>query len=160
EKRGVPKENVIVLDLPKGEDIGRRDYQAKIVEPVRTALKDRKKQARVLLSIYGVPLRVGRQGPNEKEKGGGKERQTKVKELQRKINELQREQSELQQLLASLEAEGKEEPPGNLAATIKERRKELQEVQSKLKPLEKRQRHFSYAESEACVDSELMLLWW
>ena len=33
-KRGVPKENVIALDLPKGEDISRRDYDAKLAAPL------------------------------------------------------------------------------------------------------------------------------
>src|SRR5262249_46593257 len=57
-------------------------------------------------------------------------------------------------------AEGKEDPPGNLAATLKARREELRAVQLKLKPLDQKQRHLAHAESEACVDSELMLLWW
>src|SRR5437764_424802 len=52
-KRGVPKENVIDLDLPKSEDISRRDYDAKIVAPVRAALADRKERVKVLLCIYG-----------------------------------------------------------------------------------------------------------
>src|SRR3954451_22482854 len=56
-KRGVPKENVIALDLPKGEDISRRDYDAKLADPLREALKGRREQAKVLLSVYGVPLR-------------------------------------------------------------------------------------------------------
>src|SRR5262245_20648339 len=56
-KRGVPSENVIVLDLPTTEDIGRKDYDAKMVAPIRAALKTRKEKIKVLLSIYGVPLR-------------------------------------------------------------------------------------------------------
>src|ERR1700721_1269675 len=39
-KRGVPKENVIELDLPKGEDISRADYDAKLAGPIRESLKD------------------------------------------------------------------------------------------------------------------------
>src|SRR5262245_23667843 len=67
-KRGVPKENVIALDLPKGEEISRGDYDTKLAAPLREAFKGRREQVKVLLSVYGVPLRVGRSEPNEKEK--------------------------------------------------------------------------------------------
>ena len=40
-KRGVPKGNVIELDLPNNENISRQDYDAKLAEPIR-ALKDKK----------------------------------------------------------------------------------------------------------------------
>src|SRR5262245_43091622 len=33
--RSVPKENIIVLDLPMVEDISRKDYDTKIVAPLR-----------------------------------------------------------------------------------------------------------------------------
>lgn len=59
KQRSVPAVNIIVLDGPTTEDINRKDYNAKIVEPLWAALKDRKDQAKVLLSIYGMPLRVG-----------------------------------------------------------------------------------------------------
>src|SRR5580704_16761687 len=67
-KRGVPKENVIELDLPAGEDISRADYDTKLAASIREALKDKKDKAKVLLTTYGVPLRVGGQSPNEEEK--------------------------------------------------------------------------------------------
>src|SRR5437870_5119305 len=58
-KRGVPKENLVLLDLPAGEDISRADYDAKLAGPLRQALKDRRDAAKVILTVYGVPLRVG-----------------------------------------------------------------------------------------------------
>src|SRR3954447_19543778 len=67
-KRGVPKGNVIELDLPKGEDISRTDYDSKLAEPIRAALKDRKDAAKVLVTTYGVPLRVGPQPMSEEQK--------------------------------------------------------------------------------------------
>ena len=60
DKRAVPPENLIALDLPAGEDISRDDYNHRVVAPLRAALQDRKAQAKVLLTVYGVPLRVGR----------------------------------------------------------------------------------------------------
>jgi uncharacterized protein (TIGR03790 family) len=59
EQRGVPKDNLIELDLPTSEDITRADFKTKIEEPLRTALKDKKDACKVLLTVYGVPLRVG-----------------------------------------------------------------------------------------------------
>lgn len=58
-KRKVPAENVIELSLPKGEDISREDYDAKLAGPLREALKDKKDACKLLLCVYGVPLRVG-----------------------------------------------------------------------------------------------------
>src|SRR5687768_13418377 len=57
-KRGVPKENIVSLDLPMGEDISRKEYDEKLAGPLREALKEKKEQAKVLLAVYGVPLRV------------------------------------------------------------------------------------------------------
>ena len=58
-KRKVPKENVIALSLPMAEDISRADYDAKLAGPLRDALKEKKDAAKVILCVYGVPLRVG-----------------------------------------------------------------------------------------------------
>ena len=51
-KRKVPKENLILLDLPKGEDISRAEYDAKLAGPLREALKDRRAEVKVLLAVY------------------------------------------------------------------------------------------------------------
>jgi uncharacterized protein (TIGR03790 family) len=67
-KRGVPRGNLILLDLPADEDISRADYDTKLAGPLRAALKDRKDAAKVLLSVYGVPLRVGGQESTAAEK--------------------------------------------------------------------------------------------
>src|SRR4051812_11328764 len=56
-KRGVPKANVVELDLPKVEDISRADYDAKLAGPLRAALKEKKDAVKVLVTTYGVPLR-------------------------------------------------------------------------------------------------------
>jgi uncharacterized protein (TIGR03790 family) len=67
-KRGVPKENVVALDLPAGEDISRDDYDRKLAGPLRDALRDRKDKVKCLLTVYGVPLRVGPKTPTDAEK--------------------------------------------------------------------------------------------
>src|SRR5262245_45156693 len=65
--RGVPAGNVVELDLPKDEDISRKDYDARLLVPLRDALRDRKEKVKCLLCIYGVPLRVGRSTPSAEE---------------------------------------------------------------------------------------------
>src|SRR5262245_63809908 len=67
-KRGVPADHVIPLDLPSGEDVSRRDYNQRLVAPLRAALRERRDQVKVLLSVYGVPLRVGPPEPKDDEK--------------------------------------------------------------------------------------------
>src|SRR5262249_42352382 len=63
--RGVPAGNVVALDLPKDEDISRKDYNEKLVAPLRAALKDRMSEVKCLLCVYGVPLRVGESTPSD-----------------------------------------------------------------------------------------------
>jgi uncharacterized protein (TIGR03790 family) len=62
-KRGVPKGNVITLDLPAGENISRADYDARLAGPLRDALKDHKDRARVLLTTFGGWRRCARNWP-------------------------------------------------------------------------------------------------
>lgn len=67
-RRKLPPGNVVELDLPAGEDISRADYDARLAGPLREALKDRKDKVKCLLTVYGVPLRVGGKTPSEAEK--------------------------------------------------------------------------------------------
>lgn len=152
-KRGVPRDNVILLDLPAGEDISRNDYNSRLVAPLRAALKERRDKAKVLLSTYGVPLRVGPQEPKAEEKA-------ELDKLRPQLDKLRTDIDQVQKAIATLEAEGKNKPSPERAATLSERRKERDALVARQKPLEERSRHLSYAESQACVDSELSLLWW
>ena len=133
-KRKVPKENLVVLDLPAGEDISRADYDAKLAAPLRAALKDRKAAAKVILTVYGVPLRVGRQSPTAAEKA--------------ELDAITPELDAIRKTLAALE---KDEKPDPTALLLNRGRREV---------LDKRRKALSHDESQACVDSELMLLWW
>jgi uncharacterized protein (TIGR03790 family) len=133
-RRGVPKGNVIVLDLPKGEDISREDYDRKLAEPVRAALKDRKDAAKVLVSTYGVPLRVGGEPPSESDK----------KELDKLRPDLDAARKKLAELEKKKDAE----------------KKDIDSARTQVTALQNRERFYSHAETTASVDSELMLLWW
>jgi uncharacterized protein (TIGR03790 family) len=132
-KRGVPKQNLIELDLPTGEDISRDDYDAKLAGPLRDALKNRRDAAKVILTVYGVPLRVGGKQPSAAEKA-------ELAKLQPELDAAKKKADELQKAKAA---------PAELLAAAK-----------KANELEARRIILSYHESAAGVDSELMLLWW
>ena len=83
--RRIPAANVVVLDLPKEEDISRPDYNAKLVVPLREALKEHKEKVKCLVATFGVPLRVGGEGPNESERTDLKKLEPRIKELDETI---------------------------------------------------------------------------
>jgi len=60
-RRGIPRQQIIKLDLPPDETISRHGYERLMVLPVRQALQahDLHRRIRVLVTVYGVPLRVG-----------------------------------------------------------------------------------------------------
>jgi uncharacterized protein (TIGR03790 family) len=153
QKRGVPTANIIVLDLPTGESVSRQDFNDKLRDPLRELLEKRKDEVKVLLSIYGVPLRVGASAPNEDEKKRLAELQQKIKDEQAVLTKLQAEVKELQDKIKE--------------AKTDELEKQLEEAQAKVKPSEFRiqvwqqtQRTLNHGDTVASVDSELMLLWW
>jgi uncharacterized protein (TIGR03790 family) len=133
-KRGVPKENLVLLDLPAGEDITRAEYDAKLAGPLREALRGRKDAVKVILTVYGVPLRVGPQLQTAAEK----------EELARLNPEL----DAARKRVAELEKDRVADP------------NELAGLRKRVAELEARWWKVAHGESEAAVDSELMLLWW
>ncbi len=117
-KRGVPAGNLIGLPLPGTEDISRADYEAKLAGPLREKLGPRKAEVKVILTVWGVPLRVGPVAPTEAEKAEAEKAQAAA-EAAKKAGDAKAE-AEYTQKWADLSGD----------------------------------------QSVACVDSELMLLWW
>jgi len=152
-KRNVPAENLVFLDVPSSEDISRDDYDRRIVAPVRAALLPHRERAKVLLTVFGVPLRVGAKLPSEADKKG-------LEALKPVLAQSQADVHKLLQTIRVLEAEVKSDPTSPLAPTIPERRTDLHAAERKLAELEEQQRRLTHAESIASVESELMLLWW
>lgn len=152
-QRGVPGGNIIILDVPTTEDISRMDYNAKIVEPLRAALKDKKDQAKVLLSIHGIPLRVGGSAPSSEES-------EQVKKLNVQIKEKEAANKALQDATNALDKTREGVNALEIRAFVRAQRDLLARQQNELTGLTRRRGHLAHAESQACVDSELMLLWW
>ena len=150
--RGVPADNVVALDLPKAEDVSRKDYDEKLAAPLRAALAARKDRVKCLVCVYGVPLRVGGDGPTDEEKVQLKELDPKLREADAAVNAAQEELTAL--------AARKDDVLGSTSALRKRRQAELDDLRRRHDGLARRQRYLSHAESHAAVDSELMLLWW
>jgi uncharacterized protein (TIGR03790 family) len=100
----VPKENLVELDLPADETISRADYEATIVAPLRAALKDRKDRVKVLLTVYGVPLRVGPKVATDAEKAEAEKLKPRIEELQKNGDKSASAQRELAKLKARTES--------------------------------------------------------
>jgi uncharacterized protein (TIGR03790 family) len=136
--RQVPVQNIVALDLPKSEDISRKDYDAKLADPLRKLLTE-KPQIKVLLTIYGVPLRV-----SSKELSEGERKEVKL--LDEGLKESQMGIDLIQKKLKEPEA-NKEQ------LTV-----ELTAMQKRRDTLNNRKRAVVQPESVAAVDSELMLV--
>ena len=133
KKRNVPEENIILLSLPKGEDILRADFESKLAEPLREALKSKKDKIKVILTVFGVPLRVGAKVLYGDEK-------VKADDVKRQLDDSRKE----------LENAEKD----------KVEKDKLEGFKKKIAELNSKHRIAIAAESLACVDSELMCLWW
>jgi uncharacterized protein (TIGR03790 family) len=68
-RRGVPSAQILQLDLPGQDTISRKDYEERLISPIREALQSKglTKTIRVLVTTYGMPLRVDAPQPNESE---------------------------------------------------------------------------------------------
>ncbi len=60
-RRDIPKHHRIDLDLSLSESISRKQYDESLVKPLRAELRKRglAEQIRVLVTVWGIPLRVG-----------------------------------------------------------------------------------------------------
>lgn len=152
-KRGVPLDHVLALDLPQADDMSRSDFNAKLAKPVREWLHEKRDKAKVLLTVYGVPLRVGGQVPNAEEK-------QELEQVRTELAPLEKQRQDLDAAIKDLETKSKDDSKPELAEDLAARRQERDKIQQLIQPLERRQRFLSYQESHAAVDSELALLWW
>src|SRR5207253_1752859 len=114
---------------------------------------ERKDAVKVLLCIYGVPLRVGGKEPDASDAAELATVQTELKLVRDRLKELETR-------LKELEPAARADPKGEAAKERTKVEEERKKAQGQERSLDGRQRWLSYAESHASVDSELMLLWW
>lgn len=151
--RNIPSENLLQFDLPTGENISRSDYNTKLRDSLRKSLQDKKQQVEVLLTFYGVPLRVGGEPANDEEK-------KVIAQVNDALKKLRDEESERKADIAKLEKVEKESPTDAGKKKLADLRSQTSNLARQIRVLNDRRKWLSHAESQACVDSELMLLWW
>lgn len=151
-KRGVAKDHIVALDLPTGEDISRADYDTKLAGPLRDLLKDQRGKVKVLLTVYGVPLRVGGQEPNADERA-------ELDRIQKDLEPLEKKRKEVEERIKVLETKAGDDAKGQTPEELAAWRKDRAELDGAIRPLERKVRWLSWSESQAAVDSELSLLW-
>ena len=152
QKRGVPRDHILVFDLPAEEDMSRDTYNKRLAEPLRTMLAGKKDKAKVLLSTYGIPLRVGPEAPSAENK-------TELAKLNPQLDDLRKKQQELKKTIDDLEKKAKDDPQSSEAKELPERKKERSKLDGEVRKLEDQRNRLNHSQSNAAVDSELALLW-
>lgn len=140
-RRNVPKENVLALSLGPSltDDISRDDYDSRLAGPIRRALLRPEFSGRIrcLLTIYGVPYKVGARPPL-----AGRQ-----KRLQKLRRHLQIQQSKLEQILqnkASDSNESNDKDEMQIRLVISRLKSEIDRIMG--------------VETNAAVDSELSMV--
>ena len=131
EKRGIPKGNLLKITTTEKETCSRKIYDREIAKPVRRFLlkQDNVGRIRALVTIRGVPLRVGAPELTRKEK--------------KQLKELQVDRDHLKEQLKKL---------------IEEKSSEQEPLKQRLKALDKQIKTLKKGDHRAAVDSELTLV--
>ena len=109
-------------------------------------VKGRLARAKVLLSMYGMPLRVGMlpmSAAESKEYDGFKD----------DLNKMRMQRQSMGSDLAALKSEFAEKKDETLKLMIEKKDKEIGAVHAKIVPLEERERVLKHGETQASVDS-------
>jgi len=140
-KRNVPKQNILALPLGPSltDDISRDDYDSRLAEPIRKklSLPEFTGKIRCLLTIYGVPYRVGKRPPL----AGRRQRLKKLRQ------QLKMQQSNLEQILQNKASDTNEPNDKNetqIRLVIARLKSEIDRING--------------VETNAAVDSELSMV--
>jgi uncharacterized protein (TIGR03790 family) len=105
QQRKVPMEQLIKLDLPETEEMSRKDYEDKLLTPLREKLKSQQQKDFILLTTYGVPIRVA-------EAQTKPEDQSKLEIIKKELKRVQDELLSLAQTMKKLEDAGEKAKAG------------------------------------------------
>ncbi len=138
EKRGVPAENILSFSLggTLRDVLSRRDYENQLAGPLRRALLARPDadKIRCLLTVYGVPYKVGRRDPAPGAEG--------------RVKELRILQQQEKDAVTQLEAQQQTGAPEHAR-----RVRRMTEIRMEIERL-------MGAETSASLDSELAMVLW
>ncbi|MFA4903715.1 MAG: TIGR03790 family protein [Desulfobaccales bacterium] len=90
EKRQVPPDNLVGVEVSSTEDMSRKEFDEKLTPPVRTLVNKLKTQGRTpaILLAYGIPLRVGAAPATKADQALGELATQKLNEYQKQVMEL------------------------------------------------------------------------
>lgn len=145
QQRKVPTEHLIRLELPETEEMSRFDYETKLLAPLREQLKDLQQKDFILLTTYGVPIRVANAIPKPED-------QAKLELVQKELKKVQGDLAENNETMRKLEQAGDPSKAKLYLTTIDTLNK------SKAR-LEVQEMILGQKESNAAVDSELAMMW-
>lgn len=93
EQRGIPLRQIVKLDLPSDETMSREAYEQRLVLPLRQALQTQNlhNSIRVLVPVYGVPLRLGPPTFTGEEQGQIRDASARLDAARSKLIDLERQ---------------------------------------------------------------------
>ena len=146
QQRKVPTDHLIKLDLPEGEEMTRPEYETRLLAPLKEKLKQLEKKDFILLTTYGVPIRVANASPKIEDAG----KLLMIKKDLRKIHD---------DLIETTEAHKKYEQAGD-TEKAKFSQTSIDSLNQSKARLEQQDMLLGQHESAAAVDSELALMWY
>jgi uncharacterized protein (TIGR03790 family) len=92
-RRGVPMQQIAKLDLPLDETMSRDAYEQRLILPLRKALQTHNlhNSIRVLVTVFGVPIRVGSPTFTEEEHGQLHDATARLEAAQSRLVDLERQ---------------------------------------------------------------------
>ncbi len=95
KERGVPQENILALPLGTSlrDTISRKDYDEQLAEPIRETFATRRLLGKIkcLLTVYGVPIKVGQRGILTEQEGTLGELERLAEQTRQRVQQLKQE---------------------------------------------------------------------
>lgn len=109
KRRGLPEENLIQVWMTDEETCSREEYDRQLAEPVRRALRERFQGSRVrcLVTVRGVPLRVGPSALTAQEKAEKARMERELHALKEAVSGAEKGSQEARRIAKEMEAQQK-----------------------------------------------------
>ncbi len=155
-RRNIPEDHIIALALPLRESLSRRDYEELVVAPLRRSLEERRlaSSIRVIVTTYGIPLRVNTPELSDEERRLLTDAQSRVKASRARLEQFH---SELVKL-ASLPSPSPPPPTGQVVLEAAKAALLLSQVDNSWRTALERVRHQGGTEAGQKAIAEFLQL--
>jgi uncharacterized protein (TIGR03790 family) len=112
-RRGIPVRHIFKLDLPLDDTMSREDYERRLVTPLRQMLQAQgnHKSTRVIVTVYGVPLRVAAPRLTADEEGWHRDAASRLGAARVRLEDLERRAGAIAVSAGSVPASTRAESP-------------------------------------------------